>query len=183
MSNLEEKIIKNCSSTLAGLKTATLFNMKIENLDIFKEELKYVNSELNTKDIYADILRYDSKCSIIYVYRKSELLSKLKKQKSQEILKVSGYPRESENYIKHLKRRLSLDSCPHEIGLFLGFPEEDVKAYIINNGCNFKYCGFWKVYYNIESAIKTFEQFKICSRIYHKALKQGIGLENLAVAV
>ena len=41
---------------------------------------------------------------------------------------------------------------PHEIGVFLGYPLEDVKGFIENKGKNFLYSGYWKVYSDVERA-------------------------------
>ena len=51
--------------------------------------------------------------------------------------------------IEWLRMRLaSGDGFPHEIGLFLGYPVEDVLGFIENAGQNCKCCGCWKVYCN-----------------------------------
>ena len=34
---------------------------------------------------------------------------------------------------------------PHEIGVFLGYPVEDVEGYMQNDGKNFLLVGYWKM--------------------------------------
>ena len=45
-------------------------------------------------------------------------------------------------YQKYMKDHLSF---PHELGLLLGYPVEDVLGFIRNEGRNYLYCGYWKV--------------------------------------
>ena len=51
---------------------------------------------------------------------------------------------------------------PHEIGLFLGYPPEDVLKYYVKKGKDYLFSGYWKVYTNPEKAIKTFELYDEC---------------------
>ena len=53
------------------------------------------------------------------------------------------------------------DSCfPHEIGLLLGYPIEDVEGFIANKGKNYLYAGYWKVYENVEEKKLLFEAYE-----------------------
>ncbi|CCJ33178.1 hypothetical protein CAAU_1094 [Caloramator australicus RC3] len=56
-----------------------------------------------------------------------------------------------------LKEKYTL-SCPHEIGIFLGIPLEDVMAFI-NDEKDFKLCGYWKVFGDVERAKKIFNEY------------------------
>ena len=48
---------------------------------------------------------------------------------------------------------------PHEMGVLLGYPTEDVLGFIENQGKNYLYAGYWKVYGNLEDTLKTFEAY------------------------
>jgi hypothetical protein len=48
---------------------------------------------------------------------------------------------------------------PHEIGLFLGYPPEDVKSFIENDGKNYACRTHWKVYHEPDAARE------LCTRI------------------
>ena len=69
---------------------------------------------------------------------------------------------------------------PHEIGLFLSYPPEDVKGFLEHRPC--KCVGCWKVYENEEAAKKTFAKYKACTRVYCRQLASGIDIERLTVA-
>lgn len=47
------------------------------------------------------------------------------------------------HYQQYLKEKKVF---PHEMGLLLGYPPEDVKGFIHNQGKNYLYSGYWKVY-------------------------------------
>ena len=49
---------------------------------------------------------------------------------------------------------------PHEIGLFLGYPVEDVVSFIASQGAQSVSVGQWKVYHNNDRAQKQFEVMK-----------------------
>lgn len=50
---------------------------------------------------------------------------------------------------------------PHEIGLFLGYPLEDVQGFIENRAEGYKCVGCWKVYGDEEYAKQEFRAIKI----------------------
>ena len=45
---------------------------------------------------------------------------------------------------------------PHEIGVLLGYPAEDVKGFVVNEGKNYLYSGYWKVYGDLSEAKQLF---------------------------
>jgi hypothetical protein len=53
---------------------------------------------------------------------------------------------------------IRLTFFPHEIGVFLGYPAEDVLGFIINEGRNYVCCRHWKVYHDIERAQEMFRR-------------------------
>lgn len=72
---------------------------------------------------------------------------------------------------------------PHEVGLFLGYPPEDVKGFIDHRANDFKCAGLWKVYGDEEKARSLFEKYRKCTEIYCALWQSGSKLEQLAVAV
>ena len=45
---------------------------------------------------------------------------------------------------------------PHEMGVLLGYPLEDVKGFINNRGRIFLYTGYWKVYSDLQQKMDLF---------------------------
>lgn len=86
--------------------------------------------------------------------------------------------------LNYLKTRMSLQKgFPHEIGIFLGYPLEDVKGFIENSGRHFKICGQWKVYSDTKRAEKLFAKYAECSDRFCACLSQGQSIEDLVKAV
>ena len=99
------------------------------------------------------------------------------------LLSERGYDCESPGCcIARLARILSgSEPFPHEIGLFLGYPPEDVLGFIENKSpC--KCTGCWKVYGNVDEAKKRFELYNKCTSIYCRRLKEGSTIEKLTTA-
>ena len=88
-----------------------------------------------------------------------------------------------DSVLAHLKERLSInEEFPHEIGVFLGYPLEDVMGFIHHNGKNFQLSGMWKVYGNKEDAEEKFGKYKKCTDIYLRLWNSGRSVQQLTVA-
>lgn len=179
----EELIVRHCSPTLAGLKTGNLFSYKGDSIDLLKRKIKYMNNMLNSKGVYVCLLKCCGDRALIYVFRPSRLRQDLNRKEAKELLNKTGYHGESlYGYIRHLAERICCNAeFPHEIGLFLGYPIEDIKGFILNKGKNCKCTGCWKVYYNEQEAVKTFAKFKKCTDIYCKKLNEGLSIMRLTI--
>ena len=71
---------------------------------------------------------------------------------------------------------------PHEVGLFLGYPPEDVRGFIEHKYCGCKCVGSWKVYGDAQKAQEAFSRFDKFTRIYCEQWAQGKSIERLTVA-
>lgn len=180
---LEKQIVKHCAPTLARLKTASLFQFKFSDNAILKESIDEINSLLNKRDVYVEAMLCKNNTALLYTYRKNQLLADFKNQKTKKILARYGYnTNDVDTNISILKTKLQHSSCfPHEIGLFLGYPPDDVQGFIENKGNNCKYCGFWKVYCNEEETCCLFAKLKKSIDIYERVFSEGRSLEQLTV--
>lgn len=77
-------------------------------------------------------------------------------------------PGDVDSCIAALKGRFS-GEFPHEIGLFLGYPPADVRAFMRDGGRESLVTGYWKVYSNVREATLKFHMFK---RAEYLAAKQ-----------
>ena len=78
--------------------------------------------------------------------------------------------------------RLRQEGCfPHEIGLFLGYPSEDVRGFMENGPRCCKCCGYWKVYGDEEKAGRVFAQYEKCTRIYCEKWMEHRSIDKLTV--
>ena len=83
---------------------------------------------------------------------------------------------------RRIHARKSSDEFPHEIGICLGYPLEDVEGFINHKEEGCKTVGTWKVYGDVEQAEASFRRFRRCTTIYQRAWAQGRTLEELTVA-
>jgi len=180
----EEYIIRNCAPTLAGIKTASMFSCPCTSQEELKLFLREMNARLNCKGIRLLPLKKGAKRVLIYVYRPSKLHIDICDECAEKLLSDAGYDtRCCQRCIVHLIKRIrEQKDFPHEIGLFLGYPPEDVNGFIKNKAQHFKLSGLWKVYGDEEKARKKFELFKKCDQVYFKRWSQGTEIERLAVA-
>ena len=72
---------------------------------------------------------------------------------------------------------------PHEVGLFLSYPPEDVQGFIDHRAMDFKCAGLRKVYGDQQRAQALFDRFRRCTPRYCALWQTGLRLEQLAVAV
>lgn len=181
----EYMIVKHCSPTLAGLKTGNMFNCQYECKNRLKKEIRNLNRSLAHKGLRVLPLRISEKSALIYVYRPSKLMADLNNIEAAKILESKGYTVISPNRcVVYLTKRLrETGEFPHEIGLFLGYPPEDVRGFINNGAEDCKCRGCWKVYGNEEQAKALFAKYKKCTEVYIKHYKNGKTLDCLTVAV
>lgn len=184
MNVFEKEIIKHCSPTLAGIKTGNLFSYPFTNRCQLIDEIAVWNNSLNVRGVYFKILKTNASRVLVYVYRKNRLYHDLSCPKVRIFLNNIGYPtKDMESCLKLLSMRIqnSMD-FPHEIGLFLSYPFEDVQGFIAHEGKNCKHCGYWKVYNNENEKITLFHKYKKCTQKYYQCLLNGSSILKLTVA-
>ncbi|BAL01599.1 hypothetical protein OBV_44000 [Oscillibacter valericigenes Sjm18-20] len=181
--SLEELLIKYCSPTLAGLKTGSLVSCLYSTREEIIREIRLLNQALKPKGLCAMPLRYMNGRALIYLFRPDQLKRDLSNMDAVSILLASGYQNTKPvECLSELIRRLNGGGeFPHEIGLFLGYPPEDVRGFIENRARNFKCVGCWKVYGDAGAAKKRFAQYKKCTDIYCRCWKNGRSITQLAV--
>lgn len=181
----DEIFIHHCSPTLAGIKTANLFSCRFTDEKEIKDSIRKLNRVLVKKGVRVLPLRYCDGYALIYAYRPSRLLMDLQQSDACELLKERGYTSEApEQCIIQLMQRLADGGeFPHEIGLFLGYPPEDVCGFIKNKAGRYKCVGEWKVYGDADKAMETFAKYKKCTEVYCAQFAQGKSIERLTVTV
>lgn len=181
---LETGVVTNCAPTLAGMKSANLFNYRYTSRAEVLRELDDMNKKLNVRGVYVETLLWRSESVLIYVYRKTFLEKDLQQEEVRKLLMAYGYRSyDIESCLKRLKKRLTGYDCfPHEIGVFLGYPLEDVVGFIHHKGQNCKLCGLWKVYGDVNETGKLFQKLKKCSDIYIKVFQEGRSITQMTVS-
>lgn len=180
----EEMIIRHCSPTLAGIKTGNMFTSPYRSVQEMRADIRGWNRLLSAKGLCVLPLKYNGRNALIYIYRPAMLSKDLADSAAHGILKKCGYrQRSSAECIAQLRKRMaSSKEFPHEVGLFLGYPPEDVNGFIENKSGRFKCVGCWKVYGDEEKAKRIFRKYNKCTRIYSEQHANGKGIERLTVA-
>ncbi|MGY0374567.1 DUF3793 family protein [Clostridium sp. JNZ J1-5] len=127
-----------------------LYDFWEEYKDIVKEELNISFYELKSADCSTAVL----------FYNENQLFNILSQDNHIKFLEKYGYKREMsvKESLSILKERYKI-TCPHEMGLFLGYPIEDVIEFIEHPNRAALMFGYWKVYHNMESASNTFRKY------------------------
>lgn len=183
----EKRLIEQAAPTLAGIKPASLFPYCADSLENAFNEIEEWDRKLSVSGIKITTL-----CScaekgrvLVYVYRISALKKLLSDDAAEEFLAECGYDTSNQN-VDNMLKQLSLrigcvSGMPHEIGVFLGYPLEDVEGFIKNNGKNHSFCGYWKAYGDPDAAMRRYTQLKKCNDIYRRLYNSGRSVMELAI--
>lgn len=178
--SLERTLAFHCAPSLAGLKPADLIACDSARFPRMEETLAELGKALSPSGIR---LRTVCRCRrrvLLLVYRQKVLDRHLEDPRIRAFLARAGYPDGGrEAVLRHLERRLAEEGFPHEIGVLLGYPPEDVEGFRRYQGRNYKLSGFWKVYGDEEKARERFARFARCRRALCAVVDRGVTLPQL----
>lgn len=177
----DELIVRHGSPTLAGLKTGNLFSCPCTDKKDLIQALCSFNQRLVPKGIRLIPLRFSVDRALLYIYRPQKLEQDFMDRRTVRLLETYGYCVDTPgSCLRQLSRRLyESEEFPHEIGLFLGYPPEDVQGFIEHHAEGCKCVGCWKVYGDEESAKRKFEQYRRCTDCYCAQWEKGMSIERL----
>ncbi len=184
--NIETMLAFHGAPTLEGIKPGSLISFNKQRIKNCQAILKQYKTCMECKGIYFFVLSETSNWLLLFIYRKNALTEIINNKDVQDFLEFYGYVniRTLNQYLRYLKIRMSLQKgFPHEIGVFLGYPLEDVKGFIENSGRHFKMSGLWKVYSDTKRAEKLFAKYAECSDRFCSCLLNGQSIEDLVKAV
>ncbi|MGI6012557.1 MAG: DUF3793 family protein [Ruminococcus sp.] len=164
-----------CGPVLAGVKTSNIFMAK----GIGENQLMEIFSDtpLACRKIYQDMY---------LVYWPERIQREIMDKRIQHFLRKYGYRVFWTNGVldrlcKRMERyKKGLDVFPHELGIFLGYPLEDVQGFIDNRGKNYLYCGYWKVYGDVKEAKRLFARYRMAKAAVFAAVRRGWSVKALA---
>lgn len=173
----EQLLAFYCGPTLAGIKAGSLVSCCCERFPALEAQADYYNRALHHLGVRFEILYTGERSSLLLVYRPALLEQHLAAPLARDLLSGAGYPDSPElaGLLDHLCLRLRLrgGGFPHEIGLFLGYPPEDVQGFQLHQGRGCKLCGHWKVYSDVERAERLFHRYDRCRDALCRRLAQG----------
>jgi hypothetical protein len=102
-------------------------------------------------------LRESSTGTLVLLYRRKILARKTGAGAGSRYLRALGYPGgRLEGCLSFLKKRFGEPAFPHEVGVFLGYPLEDVIGFSRGEPSPYSCRGYWRVYGRPEKAERTF---------------------------
>ena len=163
--------------TLLGVKCANLISFDVCEGTIAKYLHEFAD-KLSENGLTAIQLCQCRKRTLVYIYNDKMLTAWLSMPQVRQFLSEYGYTcgMSIEQKLRRLSCRISCESFPHEIGAFLGYPIEDVRGFIGNQGKNCLLCGYWKVYSEPERAKQIFTNYGRCRAYLCDKLEQGVDL-------
>ena len=181
---MERVLLTHCAPTLAGLKCANLVRLTGPRAEL-EAAAQAWRAILAPRGVHVRTARWDDDSALLYLYREGHLQREWEKPGAADFLRRHGYEPGAavQENVELLLRRIARRPCfPHEIGLFLGYPLEDVQGFIENCGKNYRLCGCWKVYGDPQAALRCFARYEKCARVYLQCYQNGHSLSRLTVA-
>ena len=179
---LERDLVFHCAPSLSGLKPADLISWRCARQGAGAVLARY-RALLEGRGVCLRLLRRRGGQYLLLVYRPELLRARLARPEVAQMLARAGYPAGMEAMLRTLSLRLSGEEFPHEIGLFLSYPPEDVEGFCRNKGQNCKLCGLWKVYGRVDTAEKMFRLYALCREHLYGQLEAGTPFAQLLEAV
>lgn len=180
--DLQERIVRHCAPTLAGIKCGSMFRVNSDPRGIL-EEMSHLEYGLSHRGLRMDVLSIGDDSCLLYVYRPKKLEARLADPQVRDFLARYGYHYKScsSTLAELFDRFTHCPSMPPEVGVFLDYPMEDILGYIENEGRCSRCIGCWKVYGDVEAAEKRFQCYKRCRDVFSRKLAQGHSLVKLTV--
>lgn len=142
-----------------GLKGGSLLSFRKSRFRDFDRLLASYGPCFRCKGISVFRVAEGEEYVLLLFYRRHVLERNLKRGLARKILKQCGYRDEDtlDQMLARLQARMRLQKTfPHEVGLFLDYPPEDVEGFITHRGRKFCCSGYWKVYANEAQTRKLF---------------------------
>ena len=167
-----------CAPVISGIKISNLLTIPAKSLRELSAVLK--KTELSFRILYPGRERL-----VILIYRETELKEYLEREEVMAFIYKCGYETSDISkifpvFVKRYMRYMELkQDFPHELGLFLGYPIEDVEGFIKENGKNYLYSGYWKVYKDAELKIRLFKNYERVQTEIVRLLYEGLDIMDI----
>ena len=131
-----------------------------------------------------DFLGWREERAMLLVWRPRCVQDLLSGTAVQEFLARNLLPAREHAFMRELGRRLRAyysGRClfPHEVGLALGYPVEDVSGFMTDGGRGARACGRWKVYGNVDEALRRFKELEREELRIKRLYSEGTPLRGL----
>lgn len=171
-------LILQCAPVIIGVKSSNAIIVSEEKKEWIQEAIQ--ESSISCLNLYQSKKDY-----FIFLYRKKQLQHYLERAEIIDFLKNFGYKNfELEklfsDFIKKFAQyKKGQTQFPHELGIFLEYPMEDVKGFLQYYGKNSLFTGYWRVYQNPARAIQIFNEYNKAKLTVAKDFVKGKSLKEI----
>ena len=176
--SLEVQLAIQCAPVLTGMKVGNLLIME-------KADAYGLSDLLEGGQVRHWLLSPAEERQVYLIYNRGKLKTYMETREVSVLLRLLGYQnKEFYKALEEVSRRYKRyrEGCrefPHELGLFLGYPAEDVIGFIDYRGRGFLYIGYWKVYGNPEEAKILFAAYDRAREKAVNAVFQGNSIKSI----
>lgn len=146
--------------TFNDLKLGTMMNLRNAKrpLKDYWMQNKFILRDALGLDFYE--LKEGKDFVLVYFFKNNRLEKKLSQIKIKDFLNSYGYIScvSTGDYLNLLSQRFR-ETCPDEIGIFLGYPLKDVMDFKDRDKKACKCTGYWKCFNNEKSSLEAFKRF------------------------
>lgn len=178
MDDIDTQLALQCAPIITDLKFSNLLIIPTGGKDRIVKLLKGT-------DISYYILLEERDKTTMLLYKYIKLRDYLSGSQQMQMIQKFGYrsirlldilPAFRARYEHYMKDGILF---PHEMGLLLGYPAEDVAGFIKHKGEHFLYNGYWKVYANPLEKKKIFERYEAAREDLVELVSKGFHMENI----
>lgn len=175
--SLDAQIAVQCAPLITGLKASNL--LIIDKSRDFAVKNLFENSRIELYLLYST-----NKKNTYILFNRDKLEKNLFNIKSMEIINIFSFENTLDEILEVIRINYgnfmggNLD-FPHELGILLDYPPEDVIGFIENKGANAIYTGYWKVYSNLQEKINTFRLFDLALNKLIRLISTGNSISEI----
>lgn len=175
------QVAVQCAPVLKGVKVSNLMTVK-------PGQWQQIRVSLRKSRIICVLLYADARREVLFLYRYSQMEALLKQKKVRMFLAEYGYTAfDIASVLKRLRARYQQYAgggmeFPHELGVLLEYPVEDVEGFIRNRGENSLTSRYWKVYHNLQEAECRFRIYDMVKEQALTEIVSGCALDEVAVS-
>ncbi len=177
--DVELQLALQCAPLITGLKISNLLTISSDGFCLVEED--------HLKEVLFPCIRYwkrkkkQSYCCI----KRNGWRKYLRMPQVKKLLREAGYesdrledilPVFCDRYETYTERGKPF---PHELGLLLGYPPEDVEGFIRHQGKNSLCTGYWKVYADKEGKQRLFEKYEYARENLIQLLHYGLKMTEI----
>lgn len=178
-SRLKFLVASHCAPVLKGIKVSNTMSSERGTWNRLVKSLK-------GSGVLCILLSNQGKREVLLLYRYEELRGHLEREPVKRFLKSRGYEDTGVaavilqirgQYDRYVR---SGQGFPHELGVVLEYPVEDVEGFIRNKGKNCLLEKYWKVYHNQEQAAEVFARYDRARKQAMEQVIAGYPLKEIA---